>query len=203
MAVFIQANTEQEHEISSSVTIVGSAVHFSHELPDERAVKDFECFLILDTPATQLDYAAFNHKPVLINEVVDTLDGMQNPENVSRINGWPGFLNRPLWEVVTHDAKELSILSSLFNRKIVFLKDVPGFVAARTVSMIINEAYYALREGVSTRKEIDMAMKLGTNYPFGPFEWAERIGLQNIYDLLTRLARTNSLYQPSFPNPTL
>ena len=42
--------------------------------------------------------------------------------------------------------------------------------------MIINEAFLALQEGVSTKEEINTAMKLGTNYPLGPFEWVEKIG---------------------------
>ena len=48
--------------------------------------------------------------------------------------------------------------------------DIPGFISARVVSMIINEAYFALEEEVSSKEEIDTAMKLGTNYPYGPFD---------------------------------
>ena len=40
-------------------------------------------------------------------------------------------------------------------------------------------------------------MKLGTNYPYGPFEWSKKIGLKKIYDLLTLLAKTNARYEPS------
>jgi 3-hydroxybutyryl-CoA dehydrogenase len=50
--------------------------------------------------------------------------------------------------------------------------------------MIINEAYYTVEEGTASRKDIDLAMKLGTNYPFGPFEWCEKIGAKNVFDLL-------------------
>jgi 3-hydroxybutyryl-CoA dehydrogenase len=50
--------------------------------------------------------------------------------------------------------------------------------------MVINEAYYTLQEKTATTADIDLAMKLGTNYPYGPFEWAARIGLENIYQLL-------------------
>ena len=63
--------------------------------------------------------------------------------------------------------------------------------------MIINEAFFALQENVSSKEEIDTAMKLGTNYPFGPFEWAERIGLKNIFELLTGLSKTQSRYEPA------
>jgi 3-hydroxybutyryl-CoA dehydrogenase len=67
-------------------------------------------------------------------------------------------------------------------------------LSARVIAMIINEAYFALGEGVSSKQEIDIAMKLGTNYPYGPFEWSERIGLKNIYKLLQKLNSTSSRY---------
>jgi 3-hydroxybutyryl-CoA dehydrogenase len=62
--------------------------------------------------------------------------------------------------------------------------DQAGMVTPRVICMIINEAYFTLAEGTATREDIDLAMKLGTNYPFGPFEWAERIGLKNVVSLL-------------------
>lgn len=46
-----------------------------------------------------------------------------------------------------------------------------GFIFPRTVVQIINEACFALEEGVATREDIDRAMKFGVNYPRGPFEW--------------------------------
>jgi 3-hydroxybutyryl-CoA dehydrogenase len=63
--------------------------------------------------------------------------------------------------------------------------------------MIINEAYLALAEGVSTKEEINTAMKLGTAYPFGPFDWAEKIGLKNIALLLQKLSSTQPRYTPA------
>ena len=63
--------------------------------------------------------------------------------------------------------------------------------------MIVNEAYYTLQEEVSTKEEIDTAMKLGTNYPYGPFEWSELIGLDKIHLLLTRLGNTDDRYRPA------
>ena len=63
--------------------------------------------------------------------------------------------------------------------------------------MIINEAFFALSESVSTKEEMDIAMKLGTNYPYGPFEWAWKIGLSNIITLLNKLSIQQSRYTPS------
>ena len=55
----------------------------------------------------------------------------------------------------------------------------------------------ALEENISTKQEINTAMKLGTNYPFGPFEWAERIGIEKIYSLLQVLSKESLRYHPS------
>src|SRR5690554_3596796 len=48
-----------------------------------------------------------------------------------------------------------------------------GFIFPRTISQIINEAYYALEEGIATKEDINRAMKFGVNYPKGPFEWSQ------------------------------
>ena len=90
----------------------------------------------------------------------------------------------------------LSIFKSL-NIKINSVKDEPGFITARIIAMIINEAYFAVEDNVSSQDEIDTAMKLGTNYPYGPFEWAELIGTNNILALLHKLNTTDSRYKPS------
>ena len=88
-------------------------------------------------------------------------------------------------------------IMTALNRKVEWTADIHGFISARVLSAIINEAYFALQEGVSSKKEIDIAMRLGTNYPFGPFEWSEKIGLKKIYGLLNELSKTNSRYEPS------
>jgi 3-hydroxybutyryl-CoA dehydrogenase len=53
--------------------------------------------------------------------------------------------------------------------------------------MIINEAYYTVQEGTASKKDIDTAMKLGTNYPKGPFEFSIEFGLKQVYLLLEAL----------------
>ena len=63
--------------------------------------------------------------------------------------------------------------------------------------MIINEAWFAYADGVSTQQDIDLAMKLGTNYPYGPFEWGNKIGLNNIINLLLSMSEENSRYAPA------
>ncbi len=143
--------------------------------------------------------AGFNSltKPVIINSVIQPLAGLSLPSNVYRINGWPTFLNRPVWEIAGAENEAIETLFKALNIKINFVKDEPGFVSARVIAMITNEAYFALEDNVSSKAEIDTAMKLGTNYPFGPFEWAAVIGLENILALLQQLYSTDSRYKPS------
>lgn len=62
--------------------------------------------------------------------------------------------------------------------------DRAGLISMRIVSMIINEAYLVLQEGTSNKEDIDTAMKLGTNYPFGPIEWSDKLGVDLIYNIL-------------------
>src|SRR5215210_6615846 len=63
-------------------------------------------------------------------------------------------------------------------------------VALRVISCIVNEAFLTLQEGVATAEDIDRAMKLGANYPKGPFEWADEIGADRILETLEALRTT-------------
>jgi 3-hydroxybutyryl-CoA dehydrogenase len=57
------------------------------------------------------------------------------------------------------------------------VNDYPGFVSNRVLLPMINEAIFALYEGVGTAESIDTVMKLGMNHPMGPLELADFIGL--------------------------
>lgn len=136
--------------------------------------------------------------PVIINYVTGTLQGL--PSQFVRINAWTSFLKRSVVEAAAKDEilknKVTAIFSSL-GKTTNWIPDLPGFISARVVAAIINEAYFSLEEGVSTKEDIDIAMKSGTNYPYGPFEWAEKIGLKNILALLTELNKEQKRYQPA------
>ncbi len=140
----------------------------------------------------------FSLKPVIVNSVITTLKEMDAP--FIRINAWPGFLKSPLVEASYSDGNIKQQAEKFFlclNRKTKWVPDKPGFISARVITMIINEAWFALSENVSTKEEIDAAMRLGTNYPYGPFEWCSRIGLKNIYSLLNELSKTDQRYKPA------
>jgi 3-hydroxybutyryl-CoA dehydrogenase len=67
------------------------------------------------------------------------------------------------------------------------LADAPGLVVARTVAMLINEAADAVLQGVCSPEGADAAMKLGVNYPAGPFEWLTRWDVAGVTGVLQAL----------------
>lgn len=77
--------------------------------------------------------------------------------------------------------------------------DGPGMILARVVSMLANEAASALDDGVASARDIDTAMKLGVAYPFGPLEWADRLGLDLVYQTVRTLQQDygDDRYRPA------
>lgn len=136
-------------------------------------------------------------KPVLVNSVIQTLSEMKAPVNIVRINGWNSFLQAKKWEAAGKSGPVIDELVTILGKQLVTVKDEVGFVSPRIIAMIINEAYFALSENISTKNEIDIAMRSGTNYPYGPFEWANIIGVNNVYTLLEKLATNNKRYTPA------
>lgn len=67
------------------------------------------------------------------------------------------------------------------------LRDTPGLLVARTLAMLVNEGADAVWQGVCDEAGADTAMKLGVNYPAGPFEWLEMLGVAPVCELLDRL----------------
>ena len=67
------------------------------------------------------------------------------------------------------------------------LADAPGLVVARTIAMLINEAADAVQQGVCSEAGADAAMKLGVNYPAGPFEWLAKWSAREVVALLDAL----------------
>jgi 3-hydroxybutyryl-CoA dehydrogenase len=126
----------------------------------------------------------FLPRPVFINSVDHTLAGIGQP--FIRVNAWPTFFTREICELAVLSPQQ-ALMEDILGKigwPYIIAPDAVGFISARIVAAIINEAYHTLEEKVSSRQEIDTAMKAGTHYPFGPFEWSRLIGLKKIYDLL-------------------
>src|SRR5207245_8611068 len=75
-------------------------------------------------------------------------------------------------------------LCERLEKKPVAINDAPGFVSNRVLMPMINEAAFAVMEGVATAEAVDAVMKLGMNHPMGPLELADFIGLDVCVDIL-------------------
>lgn len=80
-------------------------------------------------------------------------------------------------------------LAKRLGKTPVVARDVPGFIVNRILMPMINEAIFALEEGVASAEDIDLAMTMGANHPVGPLALADRIGLDTV------LAICEVLYQ--------
>jgi 3-hydroxybutyryl-CoA dehydrogenase len=145
-----------------------------------------------DRKFIKASYLNFDN-PVFLNTSLITLSELTQLADVTQRDsffgfcGLPTFVNRTVLEVCTiakNNELRLKEICQQLETDFVCVEDRAGLVTPRVVCMIINEAYYTLEEGTATRGDIDLAMKLGTNYPYGPFEWARRIGLRHVIALL-------------------
>jgi 3-hydroxybutyryl-CoA dehydrogenase len=200
MKIVVLANARQKDELMAQQQVVPSNLVWRTEpdIPDDIKNDDACIDLLFDNAPDRLrKWQQLNPSVLVINAVSIPSVGVMFP--YVRINGWNTFLKRSVIEATApEDLKEKTTnLFSVFNKKIEWTSDMPGFLSLRIVASIINEAYFALEERVSTKEEIDTAMRLGTNYPYGPFEWSREIGIKNIYNLLKHLGEEEKRYQPA------
>lgn len=187
MTIQIRCN-EQQKQVLQTKPSTANIIWFNGEIVEADAYVD----LLFNS--NENAFEAVTNKPVVINEVVLTLNKL--PSNYSRINGWNTFLEKDKLELVTNNETLVAEVLQQLGYKYILVPDIAGMIAVRNIAMIINEANFGLEDNISTKEQIDTAMKLGTNYPFGPFEWAEKIGLENIKKLLLELSKTDERYVP-------
>jgi len=138
------------------------------------------------------------HKPFLVNAIPWTSAAYGG--DLIRINCWPGMLSREQLEFAFAKPEKGKLADALFrewNWTSHVVPDIAGMITPRILAMIINEAFIALESGVAGKEEIDKAMKWGTQYPWGPFEWGEKIGIASVYHLLDILSVEDERYNPS------
>ncbi|WP_251027403.1 3-hydroxyacyl-CoA dehydrogenase [Exiguobacterium sp. J14376] len=84
------------------------------------------------------------------------------------------------------------------GKETVVIQEFPGFVTSRISALVGNEAFYMLQEGLGTPEEIDKAIKLGLNYPMGPFELGDLVGLDTRLNNLRYLhEKLGEKYRPA------
>jgi 3-hydroxybutyryl-CoA dehydrogenase len=108
-----------------------------------------------------------NPPPVM--QLIEIIRGLQTSEDT--------------WKTV------VELATKRFGKTVVTSRDVPGFIVNRVLIPLINEACFALQEGLASREDIDTGVKLGLNHPMGPLTLADFIGLDTclfIADVLHR-----------------
>lgn len=162
------------------------------EAATEKKELKFEIFKKLDEVVKPDAILASNTSSISITEIgavtkrPDKVVGMHfmNPVPVMKlVEGIRGL------ETSDETFLAVSEIAEKMGKTFVRAKDFPGFAVNRILMPMINEAVYALYEGVADVKDIDTAMKLGTNQPMGPLELADFIGLD------TCLAIMNVLFE--------
>lgn len=95
--------------------------------------------------------------------------------------------------------QNIKLLAATLGKEVSISRDYPGFIVNRILMPMINEAFFALMEGVASAEDIDRGMKLGTNQPMGPLELADFIGLDTCLYILNVMYKGlgDSKYRPS------
>lgn len=160
------------------------------EAATENKSLKFEIFKKLDEIVKKDAILASNTSSISITEIAATtkrpslVAGMHfmNPVPVMKlVEGIRGL------ETSDETFNTVAATAEKMGKVFVRAKDYPGFAVNRILMPMINEAVYALYEGVAEVKDIDTAMKLGTNQPMGPLELADFIGLDTCLAIMNVL----------------
>ena len=135
--------------------------------------------------------------PIVSSALTETIlsqsHGLKHPSRFIGIAAFPTLLSNSLVELSPslHTSKEiLDNVKALFvsaKKETATVQDSVGMVMPRILCQIINEALFTVQNDVASPKDIDEAMKYGTNYPHGPIAWGEMIGFANVVAVLDAL----------------
>jgi 3-hydroxybutyryl-CoA dehydrogenase len=171
------------------------------EAATERKELKFEIFKKLDEIVKKDGILASNTSSISITEIAavtkrpELVAGMHfmNPVPVMKlVEGIRGL------ETSNETFETVAACAEKMGKVFVKAQDYPGFAVNRILMPMINEACYALYEGVASVQDIDTAMKLGTNQPMGPLELADFIGLDTCLAIMNVLfdGLSDTKYRP-------
>lgn len=195
MNIYVIGSSEQFNQVKDKVAKEHNVkgVQGIDQISGNEPVTIFD-FGFDETTDSLEQYAALSNANLFINatrlSLIETAYFSENEQpNLFGMAADPTFLERSMMELSAHpsNAQDINELVDLLGINATIVDDRVGMVTPRIIAMIINEAYFTVQEGTATREDIDTGMKLGTNYPMGPFEWATKWGITNIYELLEAL----------------
>ncbi|WP_264188242.1 3-hydroxyacyl-CoA dehydrogenase [Mesobacillus subterraneus] len=128
----------------------------------------------------------------------------KRPEKVIAMHFFNPVHKMPLVEIIrgleTSDetAEAIQNAAIQMGKETVIINEFPGFVTSRISALVGNEAFYMLQEGLGSPEDIDKAIKLGLNYPMGPFELGDLVGLDTRLNNLKYLhEKLGEKYRPA------
>ncbi len=171
------------------------------EAVTENPAIKFEIFKRLDAACKKEAILASNTSSISITEIAAKTKRPGQVIGMHFMNPVPIMqLVEVIRGIATDDVcfAETKACSEKMGKTVVEARDYPGFVVNRILMPMINEAVYALYEGLATEKDIDAAMKLGTNQPMGPLTLADFIGLDTCLAIMNVLhdGLGDSKYRP-------
>ena len=162
-------------------------VDFAVEAVTENEGLKLELFRRLDAIAGPEAILASNTSSIPITKIASAT---KRPEKVIGMHFMNPVPVMTLVEVIRgHSTAEATFavtaeLVAKLGKEMAVAQDYPGFIANRVLMPMLNEAIFALYEGVASAEDIDKAMKLGTNQPMGPLVLADFIGLDTVLAIL-------------------
>ncbi|AND39844.1 MULTISPECIES: 3-hydroxyacyl-CoA dehydrogenase [Cytobacillus] len=128
----------------------------------------------------------------------------KRPDKVIAMHFFNPVQKMPLVEIIKgletseETAQSIKRAAEQMGKETVVINEFPGFVTSRISALVGNEAFYMLQEGLGTPEEIDKAIKLGLNYPMGPFELGDLVGLDTRLNNLKYLhSKLGEKYRPA------
>ncbi|MCM3315532.1 3-hydroxyacyl-CoA dehydrogenase [Rummeliibacillus stabekisii] len=148
-------------------------------VPEVAAIKK-QVFETMEEHAQEHCYFATNTSTMSPTEIASYA---KRPDKTIAMHFFNPVHKMPLVEIIrgleTSDetAAVIREVAEKMGKETVVINEFPGFVTSRISALVGNEAFYMLQEGLGTPEEIDKAIKLGLNYPMGPFELVDLVGL--------------------------
>jgi 3-hydroxybutyryl-CoA dehydrogenase len=195
----LQLCVDAGHETSLYLVETLAEAQRAHQLAEEASLTDVALECHNESKAAKrrlvelLDGAKALHVSALACSVTEAASWVTRSKAVVGWGALPPMTKGGLMEVApalqsTPEAvSEAQAFWAGLGLRPTLVADGPGLVRARIVCALVNEAATALMEGVAAPADIDTAMKLGTNYPRGPLEWGDLIGLDVVLGVMRGL----------------
>lgn len=190
----------------TEITLVGQAFYF----PAIRALAEQAGIAVNTTPVA----AGAPEGAILLGDLCLVLtDGLSATERAAQLHrdklvlfdlslAWTDAERVAITCAEQTDTAVLARAAGLFQAlgsQVSAIADIPGMIVMRTVCMLANEAAETVHRGVASAEDVDIAMRKGVNYPRGPLQWADQLGIDRVFTTLENLQGSygEDRYRPS------